>query len=231
MQPSRTALALLLLAAGIVSGQAADKPLQVDPSKVSEFQGKAFNLKEAPGFGGSAPGFDKAAAGYGSGTSPGWVDRRADVGGRDIYSPDLKMDQAFAVPQTGLFQGASPFSDKTAPFSMTDSKLPMNAPLDHFGTQVPFSGKAYAGPENDRLRAALGQLLDKNQGAIAAPDPLHPTKNDALHKQMNSVGGHVGPIITVDDIRGLINKDVSPVSPAAAPEAAAPMPAQGVTVK
>lgn len=230
MQPVRIAPVLLLLAAGLVSGRADDPSFKVDLSKVSALQGKSYNLQEASGFTGTAPGFDKAYGGFQGKGGSGWIDRRADVGGRDIYAPDVRMDKAFAVPQTSLFQGNSSFSDKTAPFAASDSAgLPMDAPMEHFGGEVPFAGKSYGGPESDKLRQALDRLFDK--GGSQTADPLHPVKDDALHKQLNTAGGRISPIVTVEDVKVLINKDIAPLPAGAMPPPSSPASVQGVTVK
>ncbi len=105
------------------------------------------------------------------------------------------MSKAYAVPQTSLFQGDSAFSGKTSSLADKTSGLPMDARVAHFDTTL-FAGKEYQGREEDLVREAMGRLDQKSSAALA--------------KQIAPQGSKPAPTLSIDDVKSLINRDVTP---------------------
>ncbi|MDE1169649.1 MAG: hypothetical protein PW734_00325 [Verrucomicrobium sp.] len=178
----------LVLPAGFARAEGID--FSFDPNKVSPLSAKRFELKEADGFGGIAPGFEKSFAL----PSSDWTFRTASLGGRQIYAPAVDFSKEYRTPAVALAQTSSSLQEKTAPFSSTTvAPLPGQAPVSKFDHL--FDDKFYRGREEDLIRQAIDRLSAQSDAALA--------------KQIKPGGGN-GPSLTVDQVKELINKDVAP---------------------
>ncbi len=168
-----------------------DIQFKVDPNQVSPLASKTFPLKEAEGFGGAAPGFDKDFAT----TTSDWTFRNANLGGRAIYAPEVDFSKDYPVKNLSMETQVSPLGSQKAPFSTsTVADLPTQASVPQFDHL--FDDKMYRGREEDLIRQAIDQLTAQSDTALAKQ-----IKPDSTN----------GPTLTVDQVKTLINKDVAPI--------------------
>ncbi|SDU08201.1 hypothetical protein SAMN05444156_1853 [Verrucomicrobium sp. GAS474] len=211
------ALGLCLAIPGLV--RAADPALPVDSGsafasspitdKQSSMASKMFDTS------GKVSSFDTMRSAFDGKSAPfamkgsDLTDRRAEIGGRTIYSPMLdSFNKQAEVPQTGLFQGMSPMSGSTS--SLAGQKTSN------------FDAKKAPGFDKS---VAMVDYKGREADAILTPKPFAEgmSNGDPMTQQFIKNGGKYGPTMSLEEVRDLINKDVKGAS-LSIPQPAEPKP-------
>jgi len=208
----------------------AQEPPPIDPTKMSDLGNKTFDTKtidfdKESGLAKTAPGFDKEFKTEGSASD--LINKTANVGGRQIYAPMLDFNKTYQTSDSKLFQATSPFSDKVS--SLTSGKQsPFTTETKAPGFDKMMPDKTYQGPESSLIREAMDRLDQSSTQALTQHMKAEHDPSDAA-KPGTSLGGPqqiaVAPMISIDDVKLLINKDIAPASETPMPTAA-PAPAK-----
>ncbi len=200
----------------------------VDPNKMSDLGTKTFDTRmidfdKQSGLAKTAPGFDKEFKTNGNASD--LIHKTANLGGRQIYEPMLDFNKTYPTSDSTLFKAASPFSDKVS--SLTANKQsPFSTGTKAPGFDKMMPDKVYQGPESSLIREAMDRL-DQTSAQELAQRMNAQNNPTAAASKPDSLGGPqqlaVAPMISIDDVRLLINKDVAPASEAST-QAAAPDP-------
>jgi len=206
-----------VLSAVLVLGSShlgAQEPPPIDPNKMSDLGNKVFDTKtidfdKQSDLVKTAPGFDKMFKMTGAGSD--MINKTANLGGRQIYAPAVDFNKTFPTGESPLFKTTSPFSekvssltaDKTAPFS-TETKAP--------GLDRVLPDKSYQGREASLVREAMDRLDQSSQEALAQQMKANASDPAAKNPSQNKGPSPVAPIISIEDVKLLIDKDVAPAS-------------------
>jgi len=210
----------------------AQEPPAIDPNKMSDLGNKAFATRtidfgKESGLSKMAPGFDKEFSTGGS--ASGLIDKTANIGGRQVYAPMLDFNKTYPTNDSPLFKTTSPFSEKVSSLA-ADKQSPFTTETKATGFDRIMPDKPYAGPESSLIREAMDRLDQSNTQALAqhmkTEHDSTPPKPDASLGGPQQIG--VAPMISIDDVKLLINKDVAPASEMAMP-APVPTPAPALT--
>ena len=209
------ALSAVLLA-GLTVARADDLTPKIDSTKVSKFADKQFDVKSVNGFGGTAPGFDKTFALPGG--ADGLIQKTANIGGREIYGTSIiDFNKTYATHDMEGFNKTSPFDGQMSAMNGRPSPLPMEAKVKDFDHMV-FDDKEYRGREADRIRDAIDRMQTQSQSALSQQMTQAPAGTDAkkgdreMDKTIASGPRQITPMINIDDVKLLINKDVAPTT-------------------
>jgi len=206
----------------------------IDPNKMSDLGTKAFDTKtidfdKQSDLNKTATGFDKEFKTEGS--ASGLIDKTANLGGRQIYAPTLDFDKVYPTNDSQLFKASSPFSDKVSSLS-ADKQSPFSTETKATGFDRIMPDKSYQGPESSLIREAMDGLDQSSTQALAEHMKEAHASTSTAAQPSPALGGPqqigVAPMISIDDVKLLINKDVAPASEVAMP-APTPAPASALT--
>lgn len=221
-------LLLPLSWAGSAAVLCAQQPPQDDLNKVSAYANKTFDFKtidagKPADLSKTAPGFDKE---YKMGVSD-WTSKQATLGGRDIYAPTLDFSKVYPTSDSSLFQGISPLSGQASSLGVKTSPFSAATPAPGFDRVL--DDTLYRGREASIIREAMDRLDQQSQASLA---------HDALARQTASnkegeapswarEGGSraVKPLISIDDVKLLVDKDITAASAGSAASATSAAPA------
>jgi hypothetical protein len=187
---------------------------------MSPLGSQVFDMKTIQ-LGGSSNPFTKQASGFDKtvlfGTSD-LIDKKAVLGGHDVTAPTLDFNKSFPISDTKLFQGASEYSSKTSDLTGKTSTLSADKDAPAQFSRI-LEEKDYQGRESTLIREAIDQMAAQSRDALhdevsADAGGVNPAADkDKPHKAIKGVATiPVRPMISIDDVKALINKDVNSVS-------------------
>jgi hypothetical protein len=212
----RTLVLSAVFLAGLFAARADDLTPKIDSAKVSTFADKQFDVKSVNGFGGAAAGFDKTYATPGGADS--LIQKTANLGGREVYGTSIiDVNKTYATHDMEGFNKVSPLDGQMSPMSGRPSPLPMEAKVKDFDHMV-FDDKEYRGREADRIRDAIDRMQTQSQSALSQQMAQSPGGTESKKasregdKTIASGPRQIAPVINIDDVKLLINKDVAPTT-------------------